>query len=121
MPDVATVRLSELKRFMASTRYTRWPPEWRVGVEQEFDHMKLCAGIQTVPEQMEQQAQEAAAQQEAADKQFQQQVALEQVKAEAHASNNGKGSGGDIDLKIHRDPTGRPFRITTKGPPPPPQ
>jgi hypothetical protein len=44
MPDVAAIRLTELKRFMASTRYTRWPPEWRQGVVQEFQHMKLCAG-----------------------------------------------------------------------------
>lgn len=126
LPDIATVRLSELKRFMASTRFTRWPPEWRAGVVQEFQHMKLCAGVQTVPEQ--QQAEQDAAQQAqdqataTSEQEFQHQVQLEELKAQnaqqAKAGGNGKGSG---NLDFIRDPTGRlaGTREATPAAPPP--
>jgi len=119
MPDVATVRLAELKRFMATTRYTRWPPEWRQGVVAEFQYMKLCAGVVTVPEQqaMQQQAQEAeqAAVAEAEAQKQQNAIALETLKQQSH--QNGK-SDKPLDLKIDRDPTGRMARVREAGPPP---
>jgi type IV secretory pathway VirB10-like protein len=118
LQDVALVRLSELKRFMASTRYTRWPPAWRVGVDMEFEHMKLCSGQQTVPDQQAaaQQAAEAQAQQaqQAEAAKVEGQIALERVKQEAQL--NGKQK--ELDFKIDRDPTGRAARIRTGGPPP---
>lgn len=112
--DVAVVRLSELKRFMASTRFTRWPPEWRAGVVQEFQHMKLCAGVQTIPEQQQAATDAQAAEQEAAsvtaEQEFQHQLQLEQLKIAGHQNGNGREPGG-VDLEIQRDPTGRMARL----------
>ena len=90
LPNVAPVRLTELTRFMASTRYTRWPPEWRTGVDQEFQHMKLCAGVMTIPEQ------------QAAQAQAEQQQAQMQMEAEAQ-----KAEKSFPRLKIARDDNGR--------------
>ena len=106
LPDQAMIRLSELKRFMASTRFTRWPMEWRAGVLMEFDRMKLCAGVQTIPDQQaaqqQQMEQQAQAQQQQADQQFQQQLQLEQAKHQGEQANK-----KPLNLKIVRDPTGR--------------
>lgn len=65
-PDVALIRLHELGRLMSSTRYSRWVPEWRAAVDQEYLHMRQAAGVQTVAEQQEaaQQAQQAQAAQQ---------------------------------------------------------
>jgi hypothetical protein len=41
LPDVAQVRLLELSRFMASTSYERWPPQWRTGVDMAFQQMQM--------------------------------------------------------------------------------
>lgn len=128
LPTVAPIRLAELTRFMASTRYTRWPPAWRAGVAAEFQQMKLCAGIFTVPEQMQQAEQQAQQEQEAAAQaealKHQNALQLEEVKQEGRLEAagppgaNGNGKGGAMELNIDRDPTGRPARYRWGGPPP---
>lgn len=101
LQDVAAVRLTELKRFMATTRFTRWPVEWRQGVIAEFEHMKQAAGVMTIAEQQQaalrqqQQTADQAMQQKNAE--YQQQLQMEQLKGQ-HANRT---------HKIVRDPTGR--------------
>ena len=41
LPAVAEIRLGELMRLMCSTRYERWPVEWKAGVDQEFAKMQM--------------------------------------------------------------------------------
>src|SRR5690606_37295103 len=42
LPDVAAVRLNELKAVMSSTRYFRHPPEWRAGLDAEYQRMLMA-------------------------------------------------------------------------------
>lgn len=51
LPDVAAIRLDELKRLIASTRYLKWPAEWRAGVDQELSRMLQATGQQPQPTQ----------------------------------------------------------------------
>jgi len=64
-PQVAMLRQHELGRLLASTRYSRWPVEWRAPVDAEYLRMRQAAGIQTVADQQAaaQQAQDAQQQQ----------------------------------------------------------
>jgi hypothetical protein len=75
-PNVATIRLYELGRAMAGTRYLRWPPPWRQGFDTEYLAMRQAAGVSTVAEQQAAQAAQAAQMQT----QQQGQMALEQAK-----------------------------------------
>lgn len=105
LQDVATVRLTELKRFMATTRFTRWSAEWRQGVVGEFEHMKQAAGVMTIAEQ--QAAQQAAAQQrqqaetQKSQADFQRDVAKEQIKKAAPARR----------YQVHSETTGRAYTV----------
>lgn len=66
LPTVAQVRTVELGKAQASETYARWPAEWRLGLDQEFERMRQAAGIQTVAEQQAAaQAAALAAQQQA--------------------------------------------------------
>jgi hypothetical protein len=96
LQDVAIIRLMELKRFMASTKYSRHPAAWRMGVDLEFQRMKAAAGVMTLQEQAmaEQQAAEAAAQ--------------EAERGRAHELEMAKAKAPEEpDREITRDPTGR--------------
>jgi hypothetical protein len=84
LQDVAMSRLAELKRFMASTKYTRHPVEWRLGVDTEFERMKQAAGVMTVMEQQAMMAQQQAMQQQ------QQQAEGEQQGAEKDKDRQAK-------------------------------
>lgn len=46
-PQVAMLRQHELGRLTASSRYSRWPVEWRAPVDAEYLRMRAAAGIQT--------------------------------------------------------------------------
>jgi hypothetical protein len=100
LQDIATVRLGELKRFMASTRYTRWPPEWRLGVDQEFEHMKQAAGVMTVMEQ--QQMQQQQMQQQAQMQQDQQAQQQQQQEADGHAKSQEQEKASQAEEAKHR-------------------
>lgn len=67
LQPVATIRLEELGKCMASVKYSRFPPEWRAPVDAEFQRARQFAGVATIPEQ--QQAQADAAAQAQADEQ----------------------------------------------------
>lgn len=43
MPDVAAVRLWELRKAMQSGKYLRQPPAWRMGMDTEFQRMWLAS------------------------------------------------------------------------------
>lgn len=127
LQDVATVRLGELKRFMASTKFSRHPPEWQAGVLTEYDHMKLCAGVLTIPEQ---QAAAQAAQQHA---EQQAQLTAQAKDGGGKAADSGprrfvvqRGAQGELAAQeitgeaakpkrrlrvVSRDATGRPAEI----------
>jgi hypothetical protein len=96
LQDVAVVRLMELKRFMQTTKYSRWPVPWRLGVDLEYQRMKQAAGVMTLQEQamLEQQQAEAEAQAAAEQRAHE----LEMAKAKAPE---------ETDKEITRDPTGR--------------
>jgi hypothetical protein len=61
-PLVAAVRHRELSRTLASTDFTKQPPEWQQAYLAEYDAMRQAAGVTTLQEQ--QQAQQSAAQQQ---------------------------------------------------------
>jgi hypothetical protein len=65
VPTIAAIRMTELARAMAGQTYHRWPPEWRTGMDQEFERMRQAAGVFTIQEQQQMQAQQAQAQQQA--------------------------------------------------------
>lgn len=56
--EVAAVRLYELGRAMASTRYGKHDPQWQQFLIEAFEQARQAAGVQTIAEQ--QQAQQAA-------------------------------------------------------------
>lgn len=62
-PDVAKIRLYELGRAMATSKFNRWPQAWQDGLTAEYLRMRQAAGVQTVAEQA--QAQQQAAEQQA--------------------------------------------------------
>jgi hypothetical protein len=67
-PKVAPVRYRKLRDFIASTDYSKHPPEWRMLVDGEYQRMAAASGVQTVAQQqmaMQQQAQAQADQQTA--------------------------------------------------------
>lgn len=43
LPNVAQLRLTELARLMASTKYMRWSEDWRIGVDVEYERMLQVA------------------------------------------------------------------------------
>jgi hypothetical protein len=47
MPDAAQIRVYELARAMAGTTYSRWPREWRMGIDQAFELAKQASQILT--------------------------------------------------------------------------
>ena len=53
VPEVAVVRMDELGRTTAGMKFERKPPEWQMGLLQEFERARQAAGIQTVAEQAE--------------------------------------------------------------------
>lgn len=65
-PDVATVRLYELGRAMASARFVGFDQVWQSGLRGEYLRMRQAAGVQTQAEasQAQQQASQAQQQQE---------------------------------------------------------
>lgn len=62
LPGVAPIRFIELSRFMSGSRYYKWPPEWRMGIDQEYTRARKACGIVTLEEQQQSQAQQNAAQ-----------------------------------------------------------
>jgi len=42
MPNIASLRTAEIAKLMSSTKYERWPPDWRAGVDAEFQRMQLA-------------------------------------------------------------------------------
>lgn len=119
LQDVATLRLVELKRFMAGTKYSRWPAPWRAGVDQEFAHMKLAAGVVTVVEQQQ------AAQQQA--EQARQQAVEDQAASNQHEERMAQLAAASKEepyRAIDRSPDGRmagirSVRRAPAGPPAP--
>lgn len=113
-PTVAQVRHEELARVMAGSRYQTLPPAWRQPFDQEYARMKLCAGIQTVPEQQAAAQQQALAQaqqqqqQQAqhADQQAAQQQGQQQHQAQlaaAQRAHDADQSRADRDAAAARD------------------
>lgn len=80
VPEVAMLRFTELGRAMATLRYAKQPPAWRLAFDAEFERMRQAAGVQTVAEAAAAQ-QQAAMQQEASRRQ--QVGEQEQAKASA--------------------------------------
>lgn len=58
-PDIAKLRAFELGRAMCTVQYQRWPTEWRLAFDNEYQRARQAAGIMTLAEQS--QAQQAAA------------------------------------------------------------
>lgn len=65
VPAIALIRMTALATCMAGQTYHRWTPEWRMGLDQEFERMRQAAGVMTVAEQQQMQAQQAEQAQEA--------------------------------------------------------
>jgi len=42
LPNIAAIRVAELAKLMASTKYSRWPTEWRAAVDAEYDRMLIA-------------------------------------------------------------------------------
>ncbi len=76
LPEIALVRLEEIARMMAGTKFAKWPPFWQQALVAELQRAQSASGIQTIAEQ--QQAQQAA-------EQAAQQAQQAQVDAEAQA------------------------------------
>lgn len=87
-PYIAKLRMEEIGRTMASTKFLRWPPEWRGPLEAEYLRMRTASGLQTIAEQQAAMAQQQQAQQQqeqAAMAQQQEQVAIVQQVQQALA------------------------------------
>lgn len=78
-PVVAKLRAYELGRTMASTRFSRWTPEWQAPLRQEYLRARHAAGIFTIAEQQQAQQQQA----DAAARDAQQKVAAEHERTAA--------------------------------------
>jgi hypothetical protein len=63
-PWVAKTRYRKLREFIATSEYSKHPPEWRALLDQEYQRMAYAAGVMTVRQQAEAQ-QQAQAQQAA--------------------------------------------------------
>ena len=63
-PFVAKTRYRKLRDFIATSDYSKHPPEWRAMVDAEYERMAYAAGVQTMRAQAEAQAQQAAQQQQ---------------------------------------------------------
>lgn len=61
LPGHASIRLVELARVMVSVQYEQADPLWRQQLDAEFERMRQAAGVQTVQEQAQAQAAQAAA------------------------------------------------------------
>jgi hypothetical protein len=53
LPPIAQVRLNELAKCMSSVTYLRWPPEWRMAVELEFQRAQGTVQAAMAPPPME--------------------------------------------------------------------
>jgi hypothetical protein len=42
LPVIAQRRLNELAKLMSSTKYQKWPDEWKLGVEVTYDAMVMA-------------------------------------------------------------------------------
>ena len=90
--DIALIRVAELGRAIAGTRYTKWPQPWQQGLQQEYLKARMAAGIQTIAEQQQAQQAQAQAQQQAQQQQAQQ----------ADADRQAKVSGEDKKLALEQ-------------------
>lgn len=64
LPEAAKIRHRQLVRFMASSKYEAFPPEWTALLQKEEAKARNSAGVMTVPDvqkQQQQQAQDAKA------------------------------------------------------------
>jgi hypothetical protein len=59
LPEAAKVRHRQIVRFIASSKYEAFPPEWCATLEKEEAKARNSAGIMTVPDVQKQQAQQA--------------------------------------------------------------
>lgn len=62
-PDVAKTRWIELSRELAGTAFSSQPPPWQQALLSEYDQMRQAAGVYTLAEQQQAQAQQLSAQQ----------------------------------------------------------
>ena len=51
LPQVATMRMTEIAKAMAKPKYRSKPPDWRAGLDLEYQHMVLVAQQSAVPQQ----------------------------------------------------------------------
>ena len=58
-PVVAKVHYVKLSRLMSTVEFSKWPKSWRTLVEQRYQQAAFAAGVQTVRQQQEAQAQAA--------------------------------------------------------------
>lgn len=85
-PQVAKMRLEEIGRVLAQTsRMNRFPAEWQAALEQTYEATRKMAGVFTIPEQQQMQAQAASGEQQA--KQADTQAKI--VKAQAETTKAG--------------------------------
>ncbi|MGH2621510.1 MAG: hypothetical protein ACRDHG_13200, partial [Anaerolineales bacterium] len=89
-PDVAAVRMYELGRSLSGSKAEQKPPEWRAGLQQEYEKARIAAGTVTVAEQ-QQQAQAAQQQQEQAMQQQQEQAAQAEAAKQDQIGQLAKG------------------------------
>lgn len=68
-PSVAKAQYKKLRDFIATSDYSKQPPEWKALVDARYAQAAYAAGVQTVKQQYEAQAQQAATQQQQAEDQ----------------------------------------------------
>jgi hypothetical protein len=79
---------------MAGQKYLRFPPEWRMPVDMEFQRMRQMAGVMTVPEQQQAQAmaQQQQAEQGATEHQRGMEADANREQAKAQAASQGQAA-----------------------------
>lgn len=82
-PAVAQIRHMELSNFMATTRFQRYPEEWKQGYIQAYSQARQAAGVVSIPQQ--QQAAQQAQQQQAEAAKQEQAMKMEATKATTQA------------------------------------
>ena len=78
-PPVAQLRLAEISRVLASTRFEKFPLPWQQGLVMAYQQAKQASGMMTVREQQQAQAQAGQGQQQA-------QVQAAQLRAQAEGA-----------------------------------
>lgn len=104
-PEVAALRTFEMGRAMAGTKYGSKPPEWRQGLAEAYRENRQAAGILTIEEQAQQaQAEQEAKQQEVQTQQEAQQTQQDTKLQEAEIKANTEIQKTEIAAEAKREP-----------------